>query len=185
MESTIYTVDGKEFELKHFGVKGMKWGRRKARPEAGGQTSGSKQSTATDEVSAKQARRAKVKRAAIIGTAVVAAGLAVYGAKKASDTLKDKAYKSALERGRKATEDLIRRKVQTDYAQAVYEKDWRKQRAIDDQLSELTRRLTKSDFAYADRASRNTIAAIKELTGRNYELPLATLKKMGIKTFDL
>lgn len=33
MESTIYTVDGKEFELQHYGVKGMKWGVRKAREE--------------------------------------------------------------------------------------------------------------------------------------------------------
>lgn len=29
MESTTYTVDGKEFELQHHGVKGMKWGVRK------------------------------------------------------------------------------------------------------------------------------------------------------------
>lgn len=29
MESTIYTVAGKEFELQHHGVKGMKWGVRK------------------------------------------------------------------------------------------------------------------------------------------------------------
>lgn len=33
MESTIYTVNGKEFELQHHGVKGMKWGVRKARKE--------------------------------------------------------------------------------------------------------------------------------------------------------
>lgn len=32
-ELTIYTVDGKEFELQHYGVKGMKWGVRKARDE--------------------------------------------------------------------------------------------------------------------------------------------------------
>lgn len=32
MESIIYTVDGKEFELQHHGVKGMKWGKRKAKP---------------------------------------------------------------------------------------------------------------------------------------------------------
>ena len=29
MESTIYTVNGRDFELKHYGVKGMKWGVRK------------------------------------------------------------------------------------------------------------------------------------------------------------
>ena len=33
MESTIYTVNGMEFELQHYGVKGMKWGHRKAREE--------------------------------------------------------------------------------------------------------------------------------------------------------
>ena len=30
MESTIYTVAGKTFELQHYGVKGMKWGVRKS-----------------------------------------------------------------------------------------------------------------------------------------------------------
>jgi len=33
MESTTYTVDGQTFELQHHGVKGMKWGVRKARKE--------------------------------------------------------------------------------------------------------------------------------------------------------
>lgn len=32
METTMYTVGGKDFELRHYGVKGMKWGRRK-KPE--------------------------------------------------------------------------------------------------------------------------------------------------------
>ena len=30
MESTIYSVAGKTFELQHHGVKGMKWGVRKS-----------------------------------------------------------------------------------------------------------------------------------------------------------
>lgn len=33
MDSTVYTVDGMEFSLQHYGVKGMKWGVRKARKE--------------------------------------------------------------------------------------------------------------------------------------------------------
>lgn len=33
MESTTYIVNGQRFELQHHGVKGMKWGVRKARKE--------------------------------------------------------------------------------------------------------------------------------------------------------
>lgn len=33
MESTTYMVAGQEFELKHYGVKGMKWGVKKAQEE--------------------------------------------------------------------------------------------------------------------------------------------------------
>lgn len=185
METTIYTVDGREFELQHHGVKGMKWGRRKARPQAVGHTSGGKQSTETDEAAMKEARRRKVKRAAMIGAAVVGTALTAYGAKKLSDAVKDKAYKSAWERGSKATRNLITRKINTDYAAAVYSKDFRKIREADERISRLNEYLTKKDLQYAERASRNTVAAIKELMGKNYELPLATLKAMGIKTVDI
>ena len=96
MESTIYTVDGKTFELQHHGVKGMKWGRRKARPQStgtgrrGGQAA---TDSAQSEAARKEARRAKAKRAAKIGAAVIAAGLAAYGAKKVHDVVRDKNYK--------------------------------------------------------------------------------------------
>lgn len=33
MENMMYTVNGREFELQHYGVKGMKWGVRKAQKE--------------------------------------------------------------------------------------------------------------------------------------------------------
>ena len=35
MESTTYMVAGQEFELQHYGVKGMKWGVRRARGHGG------------------------------------------------------------------------------------------------------------------------------------------------------
>lgn len=37
MERTTYTLDGKEFELRHYGVLGMKWGIRRARRKGAAQ----------------------------------------------------------------------------------------------------------------------------------------------------
>lgn len=177
MESTIYTVAGKEFELKHFGVKGMKWGRRKARPESIGRTSSSKPSTA-DEATSKEARRVKAKRAAKIGAAVVAAGLAAYGAKKASDVLKDKAYKKALNRGERALRAYMR--IPTS---STVNGQYNPGAALVRDVNRI-RDLRDRNARYAERASRNTVAAVKELLGKNYELSPADLARLNIKTVE-
>lgn len=180
---STYTVNGREFELQHHGVKGMKWGKRKARPEAVGRTSGGKQSATTEEDRAKEARRKKVKRAAIIGAAVVCTALAAYGAKKASDVLKDKAFKSAHERGKKAIEKYMDKQFLTKTRSVYNDKD-ALMKTLDGLDGEF-RRLSMENNRYAQRASKNTVTAVKELLGKNYEIPLADLKRMGIKTFDL
>ena len=110
MESTTYTVGGTEFELKHHGVKGMKWGRRKARPQAtgngrrGGQADNSPEAVAAR----KEARRAKAKKAAKIGAALVAAGLAAYGAKKLHDVVRDKNEDLKLQKAHNHIREMIR-----------------------------------------------------------------------------
>lgn len=185
METFTYTVDGKEFELKHYGVKGMKWGKRKARPEAVGTGRRGTNGTADSpeaQAAAKEARRKNAKRALAIGAAVVGTALAAYGAKKASDALKDKAFKSAHARGKKAIEKYMDEQFLKKTRSVYNDKDalMKTLDALDGEF----RRLSMDNDQYAKRASKNTISAIKELTGRNYEIPLATLKKMGIKTFD-
>lgn len=178
MESNTYTVNGIEFELQHHGVKGMKWGKRKARPEAVGRTSGGKQSAMTEEDRAKEARRKKVKRAAIIGAAVVGTALAAYGAKKASDALKDKAFKSAHERGKKQIEKYMDEQFLKNIRPIYNDKD-ALVKALDKHEVEF-RRLSMENNQYANRASKNTVSAVKELLGKNGEMPLAQLKRMGL-----
>lgn len=81
--------------LAHHGVKGMKWGKRKAKPVPTGmrrrggtdQNEGNTNSNPA-EVAARRKKRAKT--AALIGGSIVAAGLAAYGAYKISKIVKNK-----------------------------------------------------------------------------------------------
>ena len=110
MESTTYTVGGKEFELKHYGVRGMKWGRRKARPDPVGiGRRGRQADTDSPEAraAAKEVRRQKAKRAMKIGAAVVAAGLAVYGAKKLNDVVRDKNYQVRMRQAKRHVDSYM------------------------------------------------------------------------------
>lgn len=181
MESKTYTIDGKEFTLQHHGVKGMKWGKRKVRPQAVGRTPGGKQSATTNEARIKEARRKKVKRVAIIGAAVVGTVLGAYGAKKVSDVMKNKAFSKAHERGKQAIQKYMDGKFLKE-TRAVYKDKDALMKTLDSLDGEF-RRLSMENDRYAKRASKNTIAAAKELLGKNYEIPLADLKRMGIAKY--
>lgn len=69
-------------ELWHYGVPGMKWGKRKARPFATGTSSSGTQQQAKSQEQVKAERKAKAKKAAIAGAAVAGTALAAYGAYK-------------------------------------------------------------------------------------------------------
>lgn len=158
MKSTIYTVDGKEFPLQHHGVKGMKWGRRKARPEVtgNGRHSGQVDNSPEAVAARKEARQRRAKRAAKIGAAVVAAGLTAYGAKKLHDVVRDKNYKYRMEQGSKAIDTYIK-KTTTWYGTGD-KFDWRAARAQDDRDRKYFEQVYNAASRQADKDSFGTAA---------------------------
>ena len=155
MESTIYTINGKEFELKHYGVKGMKWGRRKARPEPVGVSHHSGKATMDSpeaRAATKEARRKKAKRALTIGATVVGTALAVYGAKKLHDVVRDKNYKYRMEQGSKTIDKYIK-KTSTWYSP---NDDWRTRLAQDARDQKYFEQVYKSASSQAKNDSFGT-----------------------------
>lgn len=139
-----------------------------------------KQEKANRTPEEKAARR---KKALKVGAAVVGTALAAYGAKKLSDAAKDKAFKVAWDRGNKAT-DKFMMKWNAENVYPALRGDKQNLTKILDMSENLNTHLGNKDIDYAKRHSKNTVAAVKTLMGKNYELTLSELLNSGIDVFD-
>jgi hypothetical protein len=166
---TFYAAPQRSNELYHWGVKGMKWGKRKAQPVAVNSTRRSSTSTNIDPVAQREARKTKIKKAVKIGAAVAGTALAAYGAYKLDKALKNKAYSVAHARGVAAASKFMEGYNKTASGPDAARK-----------AGNIGRYLSESNHNYAKRASKSTAAAVKTLLGKNYEIPEAQLWNMGI-----
>jgi hypothetical protein len=114
--------------LEHFGVKGMRWGRRKS--------------------STKSSVGSKLKKAAIYGGAAALTGLAAYGAYKG---LKGRSnYSSAVTKIVSQRKSKPKIKPDMDYAESILKNAWTKQRPKNsasnygDKLKDISKNLSKS-----------------------------------------
>ena len=97
-------------ELYHYGVKGMKWGHRKARPISIGMGRSRSTNNASDAAN-REARKAKAKKAAKIGAAVVGTALAAYGTYKLASYMQDQRNQAAMAKAQDYVNNNLFRKM--------------------------------------------------------------------------
>lgn len=107
---TFYAVPQRSDELCHYGVPGMKWGKRKARPVATGNVRRATNATPEQQAAQREARKAKAKKALKIGAAVAGTALAAYGGYKLAKYVQGKRNAAAFQKAQDYVNQNVYRK---------------------------------------------------------------------------
>ncbi len=142
---TFYAVPQRSDELMHYGVPGMKWGKRKARPAAVSRTRRAANATPEQQAAQREARKAKAKKALKIGAAVAGTALAAYGGYKLAKYVQGKRNTAALQKA----QDYINKNVYHKLGESRFA-DGRREMYFDSQTyGQITTRGSRSNVGKA------------------------------------
>ena len=144
-----------------------------------------------ENMTPEQQKAARRKTALKVGAAAAGTALAAYGAYKASEAIKEKAFKINQERGNKAVKsymskystsdlNLIRDSLDSGHAAGEAYGN-RLLFSRNERMTKLSNKLYKDTADYVDRNSKKLIPAIKTVMGKNREFTTAELLNMGLK----
>lgn len=110
----IITRTNNPDELYHYGIPGMKWGKRKTQQyvSTGTRSSKTKSTQSNSTVSAEQ-KLARRKKAIKVGTAVVGTALAAYGTYKLAQHISNKRNQAAMQKARSYINENFMKKIGT------------------------------------------------------------------------
>lgn len=140
-----YSPSHSRDELCHYGVPGMKWGKRKARPVAVTGTRRASNATNAEIAARREARKAKAKKAAKIGAVVAGTALAAYGGYKLAKYVQGKRSQAAMQKA----QDYIDKNVYHKLGESTFADGTRKMDFNSNVYGEISTRGSRSNVGKA------------------------------------